>query len=928
MHHGRMCAARESIGDAVRLRLHRPHALSAAETLEELGASARGLTRAEAVSRLAHFGRNALPRVPPPTIAAVFIRQFRSPLIYVLLAAALVSLALGNGSDAGFIFAVLLVNAVIGTFQEHSAERSAEALRSLASPHARVERDGDAHEINAEEVVPGDLVLLESGAKVPADLRLLSAHNLAIDESLLTGESLPATKNAAVVLAPEGALGERANMAFAGTLVTSGRARGVVVATALDTVLGRIAESVLGKPPPKPPLLQRMERFTNAIAVGVGVAAILVAVVELARGASLAEVFLLGVALAVAAIPEGLPVALTVALAVGMGRMARRNVIVRRLVAVEALGSCTHIASDKTGTLTVNQLTVRRVQFADQPAWEVTGEGIAPQGTFILPQGASLAGHEKLLERLARAAALVNEAVLAERDGAWVGHGDTVDLALLVMARKANLQVDALDIVAPQCAAIPYESEQRFAASLNRFAGGERASVKGAVETVLAMCLRMANAQGDVPLDAEAIRGQERALAEEGYRVLAIAEGPLALGDRGSFSREHLTGLTMLGLVAMSDPLRPGARGAVEACHSAGIEVSMVTGDHPVTALAIARDLGLARDAHEVVTGAMLSEALAEGPHALDSLTARARVYARAEPQQKLAIVRSLQRNGHFVAVTGDGVNDAPALRAAQVGVAMGASGTDVARETAALILTDDNFASIVAGVEEGRIAYGNVRKVIFLLISTGAAEIVLFVLALAANMPLPLVAVQLLWLNLVTNGIQDVALAFEPGEGDELARAPRPPRERIFNRLMIERVAVSAVVIGGLAFAAFHWMLAQGHSVEEARNATLLLMVLFENVQVLNSRSETRSAFGHNPLRNKLLFFGTVLAQTVHIGAMYTPGLREVLRVQPVSPGLWLDLLCLALVLLAAMELHKLIGRWRGNAGSGPDGRAATRAH
>jgi len=887
-------------------RPHHPQSLTADEVIATLDSSPRGLARGEAAARLARFGRNALPRTKPPTVATIFLHQFKSPLIYVLLVAALVSLLLRQWSDAGFIFTVLLINAAIGAFQEYSAERSAEALRNLVSPRARVEREGTAHEISAEEIVPGDIVLLESGAKVPADLRLATQHNLAIDESLLTGESLPVGKNAAALLERECALGDRLNMTFAGTLVTTGRARGVVVATGLDTVLGRIAASVLGKTPPKPPLLLRMERFTNRIAVAVGVAVLLVAAVALARGATLAEVFVLGVALAVAAIPEGLPVALTVALAVGMQRMARRNVIVRRLVAVEALGSCTHIASDKTGTLTVNQLTARRLQFPDQPPWEVTGEGIVPEGTFVLPQGATRAHHEALLARLACAAALANEASLVERDGGWVGHGDTVDVALLVLAHKAGASPETLEEEAPRIAAIPYESDLRFAASLNRFPGGDRAAVKGAVETVLAMCRRMAAADGETALDPDAVRSQEQALAAEGYRVLAIADGLLALRGNESFSREHLTDLTLLGLVAMGDPLRPEARDAVAACHHAGIQVSMVTGDHPVTALAIARDLGLARDPGEVVTGAAIAEAAAEGPRALEELTADARVFARIEPQQKLAIVESLQRNGHFVAVTGDGVNDAPALRAAQVGVAMGAGGTDVARETPAIVLTDDNFASIVAGVEEGRIAYGNVRKVIFLLISTGAAEIVLFALALAANVPLPLIAVQLLWLNLVTNGIQDVALAFEPAEGDELARPPRPPREPIFDRLMIERVALSAVVIGGLAFGAHQWMLGRGYAVEEARNGTLLLMVLFENVQAFNSRSETLSVFRHNPLRNKLLFFGTIAAQLVHIGAMYTPGLREVLRVHPVSPEHWIELLALALVMLLAMEAHK----------------------
>lgn len=824
----------------------------------------------------------------------------------MLLLAAVLSLLLHKWSDAGFIFVVLFINAAIGAFQEYRAERSAEALLGLVSIKARVIRGGDTVEIDADQLVPGDIVLLESGAKVPADLRLLEAHNLTLDESLLTGESLAAAKNAAVILALDAALGERINMAFAGTLVSTGRARGAVVATGAHTELGQIAAAVLGRAAAKPPLIVRMECFTHVIALMIALAILLMLTVSLARGESLAETFLIAVALAVAAIPEGLPVALTAALAVGMERMARRAVIVRQLVAVESLGSCTYIAVDKTGTLTVNQLTVRRVQFPGQAAWEVTGEGLAPDGAFLLPQGATLEEQGHLLESLARSMTLANEATLAKRGEEWIGQGDSVDLALLVLAHKTGMTQASCTAEAPQVDTIPYESERRFSASLNRFKDGDRVFVKGALETLLPMCDAMITADGAIPIQAEEILAQAQLLAGEGYRVLAAAHGPLNLLEDEVLSSEHLNGLCFAGLVAMTDPPRAEAQAAVEACRRAGIAVGMVTGDHPMTALAVARVLGLAQEPEEVVSGPELAEAASQGQAEFDALCSHAQVFARVAPEQKLQIVESLQRAGHFVAVTGDGVNDAPALRAAQVGVAMGQRGTDVARETAEIIITDDNFASIVAGIEEGRIAYANVRKVISLLITTGAAEIVLFALILIAGLPLPLLAVQLLWLNLVTNGIQDVALAFEPAEGRELDRPPRQPNEGIFDRLMVERVILGALVMGTATFGTYTLLLEQGHTLEEARNGTLLLMVLFENVHVFNCRSETLSTFRHNPMGNKLLLFGTLLAQMVHLGAMYTPGLREILGLQPVSAAHWVELLTVALVLLLVMEWHK----------------------
>ncbi|MDH5230650.1 MAG: HAD-IC family P-type ATPase [Gammaproteobacteria bacterium] len=888
--------------------LSNAYASTAEAVLAEQKSSLHGLSPSEAASRLEQMGRNSLPQAKTPGLGFIFARQFASPLIYVLLAAAVLSIVIKEWSDAGFIALVLCINAIIGTIQEHSAQRAAAALQQLISARCKVLREGDTYEINADELVPGDIVLLESGDKVPADLRLLSSHDLELDESLLTGESLPVSKDSNRVLSAEVSLGDQVNMLFTGTLVSRGRARAIVVGTARNTVLGRIAVDVLFKPQPPAPLQVRMTQFTHRIAILVAIAVLIMFAVAVIQGTPLSEVFMLAVALAVSVIPEGLPVALTVTLAIGMRRMSKRNVIVRRLLAVEALGSCTCIATDKTGTLTVNQLTATSIAFPNQAVWEVTGEGVVPEGVFLTSRGSPAENEIVLLERLCQAAVLTNEGFLGHSDSTWVQRGDAVDVAFLVMAHKAGIVKEEMFNTFPEVAVIPYESERQFSASLNQVRQGQHGFVKGAAEKLLPMCSTMAMLDHDAPIDRDAIDQQVHALASGGYRVMALAAGEIKLTPDEVFSEEHLHGLTLIGLVGIIDPLRPEVKAAIAACRHAGIEVAMITGDHPATAQAIARDLQISDEDAPLVTGAELKSAIED--NRIDELTRHARIYARVGPHQKLDIVQSLQRNGHFVAVSGDGANDAPALRVAQVGVAMGEKGTDVARETADLIITDDNFASIVAGIEEGRIAYANVRKVIFLLISTGAAELVLFSLALLSGLPLPLVAVQLLWLNLVTNGIQDVALAFEPGEGDELKRPPRSPREAIFNRLMIERVVISAISIGIVAFLVFQWLLDQGYSLEEARNGTLLLMVLFENIHVFNCRSETRSVFRHNPLRNRILLMGTLAAQLIHIGAMYTPWLSDVLQIQPVTSTMWLELLGLAFSILIVMELHKFIRR------------------
>ncbi|NVK02007.1 MAG: HAD-IC family P-type ATPase [Oceanospirillaceae bacterium] len=863
--------------------------------MEELG-----LTRTEALARLEQFGPNELPQRAEQSLISIALSQFKSPFIYVLLAASVVSLALGQTVNALFIFFVLLLNALIGTIQEHSAEKSAAALRKMVPQFANVIRDGINLRVEVNQLVPGDLVMLVSGDRVGADMQLVRCLDLLVDESLLTGESVAAEKSAKAPEQPTESLAEQRDRLFAGTIVTHGRAYGEVTATGLQTQLGQIAEGITQEQTAKPPLIKRIEAFTLRISVAVLIVIALLFIVTLSRGEPLAQVFLMGVALAVSAIPEGLPAAITVALAIGMRRMAKAQVIVRRLIAVESLGSCTYIASDKTGTLTVNELTVREIWLSNESRYRVTGEGLDEHGEIESLDANS--DENEQLRALIECASLTNEAEYRQVEGERIANGDGVDLAFLVLAAKFGIEQVELHHRHAEVQSIPYESERGFSASLNQYPSGPRLMVKGSLEHVLAMCQAS---------EAEQLEIQQQLIemASRGLRVLACAS---VAAQADVDIEEQLNGLEFLGLVGMIDPLRPESADAVAQCRAAHIEVAMITGDHPQTALAIARELKIADQTSEAVTGSQIAAAIVQvesgDSGALSRLIASTRVFARIEPTQKLQIVQQLIDDGEFVAVTGDGVNDAPALHNAHVGIAMGKRGTDVARESSDLIITDDNFASIVEGIKQGRIVYNNIRKVIFLLISTGAAEIFLFILSVLFGLPIPLFPIQLLWLNLVTNGIQDVALAFEPAEGDELQRRPRPPKEPIFNRLMVERVLINAFVMGGLAFLVFAWQIENGVSVESARNITLLLMVLFENVHVLNSRSETRSLFRISLLSNPLLIFGMLAAQSIHIIAMQTPGISTLLDLEPVSFATWGTLLSIALVLIVVDELHKLV--------------------
>lgn len=881
------------------------HTKEIATLLALLSTSENGLSQAEAARRLEVNGFNRLPRQPAPAWWQIFGRQFKSPLIYILGVAAIVSTLLGDFTDAIFIAMVLILNAIIGCIQESRAERSAQALQKLLQFRTTVEREGELHEIDAEQVSVGDMVWLESGNRVPADMRLFTTHGLEVDESLLTGESLAVLKNPTWSGDLQTPLADRCNMVHSGSTVIRGRGKGVVVATGTQTAIGQLAMDVLSADSGKPPLLVRMERFSKVVAIAVLVAAFVLAFVGiLLHGHSIQEMFMFGVAMAVSAIPEGLPIALTVALAVGTTRMAGRGVIVRRLAAVEGLGSCTFIASDKTGTLTCNELTVREIHLVEGEVFKITGEGFVPEGQVFFQDQLVSSDQHPTLEKLIRTAVLCNEAGLHHNGEAWAWRGDPTDIALLSMGHKLGRDQNTALENFPQINQIPFEPEYQFSASYHKIDGKTEVLVKGAPERILSMCK---STRGD-NLEEQLYQTAEN-MARQGYRVLALAQGNINEELDSSKVPVEPSDLEFLGFVGMIDPLRPGARDAVAACGTSGIMVSMVTGDHPKTALAIASELGLTPESEQVVTGAELEGKSEEELHEIVKNT---RVFARVAPHQKLTLVQILQNLGHFVAVTGDGINDAPALRAANIGVAMGKSGTDVARDAAELVISDDNFATILKGIEEGRVIYDNVRKVIFLLISTGAAEIVLLTLAVVLGMPLPLLPMQLLWLNLITNGIQDVALAFEPSEGDILNRQPRKPEEPIFNRIMIERTIITAIVMGVGGFFFFRHLLQLGWSESSARNALLLLMVLFENVHIANCRSETKSAFSISLFRSPILICGVIVAFLIHVLSMYFPLGQKFLRTEPIDLSTWLLALACSLSILVVMEIHKMFWNYR----------------
>ncbi len=881
--------------------------LDVEEVLRRLKSRREGLTGAEAAARLARVGPNVLAEQGRTHPLLIVLRQIQSPLMYILFVAGLVSLALQHLTDAAVIFVVIVIDGIIGFVQEYKAEAALQALARLTAPRARVLRDGEAREIPARDLVPGDVVLLESGTEVPADVRLFRVFDLEVDESILSGESLPVTKTVEPLLAEHLPLGDQTNMAFLGTTVVRGRGAGVVVATGMRTVLGRISAEIRGVTEPATPLQRQIDRFSRIVAIATVLVTLIVFGLGALRGEPLADIFLTAVATAVATVPEGLPVTVTLALAVGVWRMARRNAIIRKLPAVETLGSCTTICSDKTGTLTTNQMTVTTIVTHGR-TFEVTGTGYAPRGEIRLDGRPVDPRDYPGLELTLRIGLLCNDASVYEEDGRFRADGDPTEAALIVAALKGGLRDEEERDAYPRLDEIPFESERQYMATLNAHDRQRLILVKGAPERILGWCAYLYTGCLE-PLDRDAVLRTFHQLAARGLRVLAMAYRPAPPDTREIGHGDVEGGLIFVGLQGMMDPPRPEAIDAVARCQRAGIRVIMVTGDHAVTAAAVASQMGIVRERPpKVVDGRALAAMSDEQLYREVSSTS---VYARVAPDQKLRIVSQLQRHGEVVAVTGDGVNDAPALKQADIGVAMG-SGTDVAKEAADMVVADDNFATIYAAVEEGRVIYDNIRKVILFLIPTGLGLVVTVIASTALGLPLPFLPAQAVWINLVTNGTQDVAMAFEPAEPGIGRRPPRPPSEGLLTAPMIQRMIVVSVVIAVGTLVAFARAVASDYGIVAARTVAMTTMVLFQNFHVLNSRSLTRYFFQVHPLSNRFLFVSVLAALGLHILALYWPPLQHLLQTEPLTAATWLEMVLIAATVLVVVVVEITIDRYR----------------
>lgn len=882
------------------------HALSFDAIGAAFDSTDQGLSQQEILGRLTQYGPNKLTPTASRGPFRRFFSQFHNVLIYVLLIAAGITAAIGQWVDSAVIVGVVLINALIGFIQEGKAEKALDAIRNMLSHQAMVRRDGKNVLIPAEQLVPGDIVILESGDKVPADLRLFQVINLRIDESMLTGESLPVEKNTSEV-DPHAGLGDRFCVAYSGTLVTYGTALGMVVATGDMTEIGRISSMLQTVSQLTTPLLRQIAGFSRWLTFAI----LMVASATFAYGcyiqhSSIKDLFMSAVGLAVAAIPEGLPAIMTITLAIGVQRMAKRNAIIRRLPVVETLGSVTVICSDKTGTLTCNEMTVKSV-FTDNKLFTVEGVGYDPHGGFDLDsQTISIDDHPQLYE-LIRAAALCNNARLEQKSGNWIVHGDPTEGALISLAHKAGIDPDFFNQEMPRTNTIPFESEHRFMATLHHDHSGHAfAFVKGAPERVLAMCNFQRIKGEDVPIHVADWQQMMDDLAGLGQRLLAIGFKVLPASQNQISFADVETGLTLLGIVGMIDPPRPEVIKAVLKCQNAGIRVKMITGDHAVTAKAIAAQINIGNGS--VLSGAELDRMT---DSELKVAIRHVDVYARTSPENKLRLVTALQADGQVVAMTGDGVNDAPALKRADVGVAMGKKGTEVAKEASEMVLADDNFASIAHAVEEGRGIYDNLKKAIIFILPTGWGEALTIVAAIVMGEALPITPVQILWVNMITAVTLSLTLAFEPPERNIMNRKPRKPKEPLLSGLLAWRIVfVSLIMVTG-TFGLFLWERSSGTSIEEARTVTVNTLVMFEMFYVFNSRYLYHSVLNlHGLFGNWLVWLAIILLIVFQMGFTYWQPMQMLFGTDDLDAHTWKMIVAVASSVFILVEIEKFFIR------------------
>lgn len=864
------------------------YAMSIDEIYQKFRTSEIGLSSKEAEKRLLRDGENTLPTKETDSIFKIFINELLDPIVLLLVIAIIASLLVGEVIDAIAILAIVTVDLILGTYQENKANKTVESLAKLVPEKVIVERDGKEIEIDSKELVVGDYIHITSGDKISADLRIIKSHNLAVDESILTGESVAVEKDSKKLPNKNLGISSRINMLFAGTNVITGRAEAIVVGTGLNTEIGHIADTLNNTEEEKSPLTIRVEKFSKQISILIGVLAIIIAIVLISQKMPLEEVLVSVIALAVSAMPEGLPLALTMALTIASNKMANKKVVAKKLYSVEALGSCTVIASDKTGTLTVNEQTAKKIVLPNGLEYMITGSGYSVKGEII---GEKLEKADELIEL----GVINNEAKFTKEEQI----GDSIDLAFLVLGEKNKTKINDIEILE----IIPYESENKYSAVFYKKNKETYCTIKGSLEVVLSFCNRV-NLKKE--FNKETISIQNESLSKDGYRVIALANGKIE--EKESYSAKDIENLCFMGLVGFIDPIRKEAIPAIKSCEKAGIKVLMITGDHPLTAFKIAKDLKLTNKYIEVTEGSEVEERLHGTEESFDTFVKSKKVFARVTPLQKLKIVESLKRMGEYVAVTGDGVNDAPALKAANIGIAMG-SGTDIAHEASKMIVMDDNFKSIVNGVLEGRVAYANIRKITYFLISCGLAEVLFYILSIMFNLPMPLIAIQLLWLNVVTDGIQDIGLSFEKAEDNVMNEAPRNPKESLFDKNLLEEILISGITIGLLVFIVWYYLInILSLDVKLARSYIMALMIIIQNVHAFNCRSEKNSILKLSIKSNPLFIIGVIASMLLGVAVLEIKGLSIFLKTTRLPYMDLLSLLILSLLIIVVMEVYKKI--------------------